>query len=63
MNVIRMLVLAIAVLLPTSWTLANAGDDMKEGSDGEMKKGKNKKKGDMGGEMDKDKKKGDMEKK
>jgi hypothetical protein len=61
MNVIRMLFLAMAVLLPTSWTLANAGDDMKEGG-GEMKKGK-KKKGDMGGDMDKDKKKGDMEKK
>ena len=58
MNVIRMLVLAMAVLLPTSWTLANAGDDMKEGSGGEMKKGK-KKKGDMDkGEMDK--KKGEM---
>jgi len=63
MNVIRMLFLAMAVLLPTSWTLANAGDDMKEGSGGEMKKGKTKKKGDMGGDMDKDKKKGDMEKK
>ena len=62
MNVIRMLFLAMAVLLPTSWTLANAGDDMKEGSGGEIKKGK-KKKGDMGGDMDKDKKKGDMEKK
>jgi len=61
MNVIRMLFLAMAVLLPTSWTLANAGDDMKEGGGGEMKKGK--KKGDMGGDMDKDKKKGDMEKK
>ena len=39
MNVIRMLFLAMAVLLPTSWTLANAGDDMKDGSGGEMKKG------------------------
>ena len=61
MNVIRMMFLAMAVLLPTSWTLAHAGDDMKD-SGGEMKKGK-KKKGDMGGDMDKDKKKGDMEKK
>jgi hypothetical protein len=60
MNLMRMLFLAMAVLLPTSWTLANAGDDMKEGS-GEMKKGK--KKGDMGGDKDKDQKKGDMEKK
>jgi hypothetical protein len=56
-----MMFLATAVLLPTSWTLAHAGDDMKD-SGGEMKKdGKKKKKsdkGDMGAE-----KKGDMEKK
>jgi hypothetical protein len=61
MNLIRMMFLATAVLLPTSWTLAHAGDDMKD-SGGEMKKdGKKKKKsdkGDMGAE-----KKGDMEKK
>jgi hypothetical protein len=61
MNLIRMMVLATAVLLPTSWTLAHAGDDMKD-SGGEMKKDAKKKKksdkGDMGGE-----KKGDMEKK
>ena len=57
MKLIRMVFLATAVLLPTSWTVAHAGDDMKEGG-GEMKKGKKKKdKGDM------DKKKGDMEKK
>jgi len=62
MNLIRMLVLAMAVLLPTSWTLANAGDNMKDSSGGEMKK-KKKKKGDMGGDMDKNKKKGDMVKK
>jgi hypothetical protein len=61
MNLIRIAFLAAAVLLPTSWTLAHAGDDMKD-SGGEMKKGKKKKeKGDMGGDMDK--KKGDMEKK
>lgn len=64
MKLMRMVVLAMAVLLPTSWTLAHAGDDMKDGS-GDMKKdGKKKKKaekgdkGDMGGE-----KKGDLEKK
>ena len=64
MNVIRMLFLAMAVLLPTSWTLANAGDDMKD-SGGDMKKGKKKDKGDMGGgdKGDMGKKKGDMEKK
>jgi hypothetical protein len=57
-----MVFLAAAVLLPTSWTLAQAGDDMKD-SGGEMKKGKKKDKGDMGGKGDMDKKKGDMEKK
>lgn len=64
MKLIRMVFLTMAVLLPTSWTLAHAGDDMKDS--GEMKKGKKKKKdkGDMGGEKgDMDKKKGDMEKK
>jgi len=60
MKLIRMVFLATAVLLPCSWTLAHAGDDMKD-SGGEMKKGKKKKdKGDMG---DMDKKKGDTEKK
>ncbi len=65
MKLIRMVFLAMAVLLPSSWTLAHAGDDMKD-SGGEMKKGKKKKdKGDMGGgdKGDMDKKKGDMEKK
>jgi hypothetical protein len=63
MKLIRLMFLATAVLLPTSWTLAHAGDDMKEGG-GEMKKGKKKKdKGDMGDKGDMDKKKGDMEKK
>ena len=62
MKMIRMAFLAMAVLLPTSWTLAHAGDDMKEGS-GDMKKGKKKKdKGDMGGDKG-DMKKGDTEKK
>ena len=65
MKLIRLVFLAMAVLLPSSWTLAHAGDDMKD-SGGEMKKGKKKKdKGDMGGadKGDMEKKKGDMEKK
>jgi hypothetical protein len=64
MKLFRMVFLAMAVLLPTSWTLAHAGDDMKD-SGGDMKKDSKKKKksdkgdkGDMGGE-----KKGDMDKK
>jgi hypothetical protein len=66
MKLIRTCMFALAVLLPTSWTLAHAaGDDMKEGGDkgGEMKKGKAKKsKKKDGGDMG-DAKKGDMEKK
>ena len=62
MKLIRVCMLALAVLLPTSWTLAHAGDEMKEGDkSGEAKKSKKSKKkegGEMGGE-----KKGDMEKK
>ena len=62
MKLIRTCMLALAVLLPTSWTLAHAaGDDMKEGGDkgaetGKKAKKKSKKKdsGDMG-----DAKKGD----
>ena len=65
MRLIRMVFLAMAVLIPTSWTLAHAGDETKD-SGGDMKKDSKKKKkksdkgdkGDMGGE-----KKGDMEKK
>jgi hypothetical protein len=61
MKLIRACFLVLAVLLPTSWTLAHAGDEA--GSGGEMKKGKGKKSkkkegGDMGGD-----KKGDMDKK
>jgi len=36
-KLIRTVFLATAVLLPCSWTLAHAGDDMKDGG-GEMKK-------------------------
>jgi len=63
MKLIRTCFLVLAVLLPTSWTIARAEDAPKEG--GEMKKGKAKAKkakkkegGDMG-----DMKKGDMDKK
>ncbi len=64
MKLIRMVFLAMAVVLPTSWTLAHAGEEGKD-SGGDMKKDSKKKKktdkgdkGDMGGE-----KKGDMDKK
>jgi hypothetical protein len=62
MKLIRICMFALAVLLPTSWTLAHAGDDMKEGADksaetkkGKAKKSKKKDSGDMG-----DAKKADM---
>jgi hypothetical protein len=62
MNLIRSCFLLLAVLLPTTWTIARA-DEMKDGDKGgDMKKDgmkKKKSKGDMG---DKDKK-GDMDKK
>lgn len=63
MTLTRTLFLALAVLLPTSWTVANAGDDMGKG--GEMSKDKKKKgdKGDMGSDKGDMGKKGDMEKK
>lgn len=65
MKLIRTCFFLMTVLLPTSWTIARASDEAKEGGDksGETKKGKEKKKkkedsGDMGGM-----KKGDMDKK
>jgi len=65
MKLIRTCMFALAVLLPTSWTLAHAAEEGGgDKSGGEMKKeGKKKKKekkegGDMG-----DMKKGDMDKK
>jgi pentapeptide MXKDX repeat protein len=62
MKLVRALFVMLALAVPSSWTIAHAGDDMKKDEmgdkGGEMKKGK-KKKGDMDkGEMDK--KKGDM---
>ena len=62
MKMIRACFLLLAVLLPTSWTIAHA-DDKPADSSGDMKKSKKKSKkksdsGDMG-----DMKKGDMDKK
>jgi hypothetical protein len=60
MKLIRAVFLTLAVLLPTSWTIAHAADGMNDGAggSGDMKKGKakksKKKSGDMGD------KKGDM---
>ena len=51
MKLVRVLFVMLAVAVPSSWTIAHAGDDMKKD---EM--------GDKGGEMKKGKKKGDMEK-
>ena len=61
MKLVRALFVMLAVAVPSSSTIAHAGDDMKKDEmgdkGGEMKKGK--KKGDMDkGEMEK--KKGDM---
>jgi hypothetical protein len=55
MNVTRVVMLALAMLLPTTWTLAQAGDEMGEGDkSGEKKSSKKKSKkkegGDTGGE-------------
>ena len=59
MKLVRALFVMLAVAVPSSWTIAHAGDDMKKDEmgdkGGEMKKAK-KKKGDMDkGEMDKKK--------
>jgi hypothetical protein len=63
MNLIRTCFLVLAVLLPTSWTIARAEDAPKDEKGGEMKKGKAKKsKKKEGGDMG-DMKKGDMDKK
>jgi pentapeptide MXKDX repeat protein len=51
MKLVRVLFVMLAVAVPSSWTIAHAGDDMKKD---EM--------GDKGGEMKKGKKKGDMDK-
>jgi len=63
MKLVRALFVMLAVAVPSSWTIAHAGDDMKKDEmgdkGGEMKKGKTKKKGDMD-KGDMDKKQGDM---
>ncbi len=62
MKLVRALVVMLAVALPSSWTIAHAGDETKKDEmgdkGGEMKQGKKKK-----GDMDKggmDRKKGEM---
>jgi hypothetical protein len=62
MKLIRACFILLAVLLPTSWTIARAEDAPKEGDKGgEMNKGKKKSKKKAGGDMGD--KKGDMDKK
>ena len=63
MKLIRACFLVLAVLVPTSWTIARAEDAPKDDRGSDMKKEKKAKKskkkdsGDMGGmDMDKDKK-------
>jgi hypothetical protein len=58
MKLVRVLFVMLAVAVPSSWTIAHAGDDMKKDEMGDSKKGK-KKKGDMD-KGDMDKKKGEM---
>ncbi len=63
MKLVRACLVALAVLIPASWTIAHAGDEAGD-KGGEMKKEgkKKKKKEDKGGDMG-DMKKGDMDKK
>jgi hypothetical protein len=52
MKLIRIVFLGLAVLLPTSWTIAQAGDEAPAGEAKPAKKGKKDKKaeGDKGGD-------------
>ena len=51
MKLIRIVFFGLAVLLPTSWTIARAGDEAPAGDAKPAKKGKKEKKGeDKGGE-------------
>ena len=51
MNLIRIVFLGLAVLLPTTWTIAQAGDEAPAGDAKPAKKGKKKKDGeDKGGD-------------
>jgi hypothetical protein len=63
MTLIRMVFLGLAVLLPTSWTIAQAADEPPAGEAKPAKKGKKKKgadSGDKGGDKgDKGEKKGE----
>jgi len=62
MKMIRACFLFLAVLLPTSWTIAHAEDAPAGDSSGDMKKSKKKSKKKDSGDMG-DMKKGDMDKK
>jgi hypothetical protein len=62
MKMIRATFLFLAVLLPTSWTIAHAEDAPAGDSGGDMKKTKKKAKKKDSGDMG-DMKKGDMDKK
>jgi len=55
MNLIRIVFLGLAVLLPTTWTIAQAGDEAPAGDAKPAKKGKKEKKadGDKGDNGDK----------
>jgi len=55
MNLIRIVFLGLAVLLPTTWTIAQAGDEAPAGDAKPAKKGKKEKKadGDKGDKGDK----------
>jgi hypothetical protein len=57
MNLIRIAFLGLAVLLPTSWTIAQAADEPPAGEAKPAKKGKKKDKKAEGGEGDKGEKK------
>ncbi len=57
MKLIRILFLGLAVLLPTSWTVAYAGDEAPAEEAKKSKKTKKAKKADKAGEADKAEKK------
>ena len=46
MNLIRVIFLGMAVLIPSVWTVAAAGDEAPAGEEKAAKKGKKEKKGD-----------------
>jgi hypothetical protein len=56
MKLIRIVFLGLAVLLPTTWTVAMAGDEAPAGETKEPKKAKKTKKAKKGEDADKEKK-------